>query len=320
VTGSTRTDATVTHLSVPALPDGIDTIGAGMLYAKAGFYILPGHRAQVRNPGRIVGKGWQHKSSRDPDTIAALFAGTNNVILIHCGRSDVLAFDVDHPEHLPDILAPHLPSAPFQETRPDTQPDRGHALFGMPAGRTIGNSTGRLGRQWGEVRGLNGVILVAPVGTRRWLRTGVVPQLPDQIAELLDDASPATDAATDATVTTFITEHTDATWPALLRGWTNALQTHLETGSRHNGLVSVLTGALKEARAGFFSAGDVDIITRAMFVAAATRAPTGGERQRTYRQANAEYESIRSWAVAQANAADLAAVRRRVEDKYVSAI
>jgi hypothetical protein len=317
MSGDTMMCASALH--IPDLAADIDTTGAGLLYAKAGFYILPGHRSEIRNPGRIIGKGWQHKSSRDPDMIAAWFAGTNNVLLIHCGRSGVIGFDIDHPEHLPERLARHLATAPFQQTRPDEDPSRGHALFAMPAGRTIGNSTGRLGRKWGEVRGLNGVICVAPVGARRWLRTGPVPILPDEIAELLHDASPGVDAATDAAVTTFITEHTDATWPALLRGWINALQTHFESGSRHNGLVSVLTGALKEARAGFISAGDVDIITRAMFVAAATRAPTGGEKQRSHRQANAEYESIRSWAVAQANAADLAAVRRRVEDKYVSA-
>jgi hypothetical protein len=307
----------MTALYIPDLPDGIDRIGAGLLYAKAGLYLLPGY-PDTKRPA--VGKGWPHKSSRDPDTIAAWFAGTNNVILIHCGRSGVIGFDIDHPEHLPGVLAPHLDSAPCQQTRPDEDPDRRHYIFTTPEGRTIGNSGGRLGLKWGEVRGLNGVILVAPVGTRRWLRTGVLPQLPDEIAELLDDAAPGSDAATDAVVAKFIAEHTDATWPALLlRGWTNALATHFETGSRHNGLVSVLTGALKEARAGFFPAGDADIITRAMFVAAATRAPTGGETQRTHRQANAEYESIRSWAVAQANAADLAAVRRRVEDKYVSA-
>ena len=190
----------------------------------------------------------------------------------------------------------------------------------MAPHRSIGNPN----FPGGEIRGLNGVIIVANSfhkdgGQYRVQRAGLLPVLPDVIADQLPEGKPGVDAATDEMVAKFIAEHTDATWPALLRGWINALATHFETGSRHNGLLSVLTGALKEARAGFFPAAEADIIARVMFVTAATRAPIGGENQRTHRQANAEYESIRSWAVAQANAADLRDVRRRVEDKYVSA-
>ena len=88
----------------------------------------------------------------------------------------------------------------------------------MPADRTIGNSGGRLGGSWGEVRGLNGVIVVAPhPDGRRWERTGTVPTLPEELAELLDDASRTQDAASDDVVSAFLAEHTDATRPELLQ-------------------------------------------------------------------------------------------------------
>ena len=160
----------------------------------------------------------------------------------------------------------------------------------MPAGRTIGNSGGRLGGSWGEVRGLNGVIVVAPhPDGRRWERTGTVPTLPEELAELLDDASPTQDAASDDVVSAFLAEHTDATRPELLHGWIKALHQHFETGSRHDGAVSVVTGALKESRCGYLAANTVIDTLRQMFNTAATRPPTGGERQRTKRQAADEW-------------------------------
>jgi Bifunctional DNA primase/polymerase, N-terminal len=83
--------------------------------------------------------------------------------------------DVDRPDKLPDVLERHLDAAPFQSTRPDI-PGRGHYVFAMPPGRTLGNGTGRLSKGWGEVRGLNGVIKVFPSshsdgGQYRWERT-----------------------------------------------------------------------------------------------------------------------------------------------------
>jgi hypothetical protein len=65
----------------------------------------------------------------------------------------------------------YLDTAPFQSTRPDV-PRRGHYVFAMPPGRTIGNPP----FGWGEVRGLNGVIIAEPTvhpeggGCYRWAR------------------------------------------------------------------------------------------------------------------------------------------------------
>jgi putative DNA primase/helicase len=317
-TESNRSAGDCTVLRVPVVTADMDAVGAAMAYAGAGWYVLPVKRG-TKDPGSVVGKGWQHKSSRDPQQIVAWLAGTDYGLALHCGRSGAVVFDVDQATKVPEILATYLESAPYQSSRPD-EFGRGHYVFGMPPGRTLGNGTGSLGGEWGEVRGLNGVIVVAPSehaeeGHYRWVRAGLVPPLPEEIAEQLDDASPARDAATDEQVTAFLAEYTEATRPEILHGWRKALEHHFETGSRHEGAVSVTTGALKEARAGFFSAQAVMDILQPMFVAAATRPPTGGERQRTQRQAEDEYKGVLAWSVAQANAADLAAVRRRTEAK-----
>jgi hypothetical protein len=164
-------DATV---RIPDLVDDVDVLSAALAYAACGWYVLPVKRG-TKHPGSVVGEHWQDKSSRDPKVIAGWFAGTNYDIVLHCGRSGAVVFDVDTPELLPDVLSRHLDSAPFQSTRPD-DPGRGHYIFGAPAGRTLGNGLGRLPKGWGEVRGLNGVIKVFPSshnagGQYRWERT-----------------------------------------------------------------------------------------------------------------------------------------------------
>ena len=184
-------------LSVPLIADD-DVLTAAFRYAAAGWYCLPVRADAGKNPGSVVGKGWQHQSSRDPQQLAAWFAGTDYLLALHVGRSGAVVFDVDHPDELPDILAAHLfgrTAPPHQSSRPD-QPGRGHYVFAQPPGRMIGNSTGGLGKGWGEVRGKNGVIIVAPSRHARdvdgaryeWLQTGEVPSLPDELAELLPDA------------------------------------------------------------------------------------------------------------------------------------
>lgn len=187
-------------LHVPELPDDCDALKAALEYAAAGWYVVPVRRG-TKNPGSVVGSDWERKSTRDPQEIAAWWAGTDHGIALHCGRSGALVFDVDYPDRVPDVLAAELPAAPHQSTRTDA-PGRGHYLFAMPAGRDLGNRTGELGSGWGEVRGRNGVIVVAPSvhpdavagGRYQWVRCGTVPALPDAVSGLLPDAgAPAPD-------------------------------------------------------------------------------------------------------------------------------
>ena len=156
-------------LSIPVLPDGVDMLTAALAYAACGWYVLPVKRG-TKNPGTVVGDHWQDKSSRDPKQIAAWFAGTDHGIALHCGRSGAVVLDVDRPELIPADWWCHLDTAPFQSTRPDVV-GRGHYVFGMPTGRSIGCPV----FGWGEVRGLNGVIIAQPTtnpegGQYRWVR------------------------------------------------------------------------------------------------------------------------------------------------------
>jgi hypothetical protein len=75
------------------------------------------------------------------------------------------------------------------------------------------------------------------------VRSGPVLVLPDEIAELLDDASPASDAASDATVAAFLTEHVRSDQPNMLQGLQKALRQRIDAGeSRHMATVSALAG------------------------------------------------------------------------------
>jgi hypothetical protein len=172
--GGVPMSAPTISLTIPELDDHVDMLTAALAYAAAGWYVLPVRRG-TKKPGSVVGERWQDKSSRDPKQIAAWFAGTTHELVLHCGRSGAVVFDVDDPGKLPKVLRRHLDAAPYQSTRPDV-PGRGHYIFAMPAGRTLGNWLGRLPQGWGEIRGLNGVIKVFPSshadgGRYRWERT-----------------------------------------------------------------------------------------------------------------------------------------------------
>ena len=262
-------------LSIPNLPDGVDNLTAALAYAAAGIYVVPVLRG-TKNPGSILGKRWQTQSSRDPKQITAWFAGTDHDVALHCGRSGLVVYDVDKPANVTAVMAPHLKTAPFQPTRP-SDPDRGHYVFAMPPGRTIGNPA----FPWGEIRGLNGVIMAEPSSHADggqygpWQRAGAVAVLADELAKTLPDASPAEDAASDAEIDAFLDAHTEATRPEILAGWVKALGKRFADGeSRHQSTVTVLVGAMKEARAGYFPARTAIFDTiRPLFLDEVAKAP-----------------------------------------------
>ena len=57
-----------------------------------------------------------------------------------------------------------------------------------------------------------------------------IPELPAELAELLDDASPASDAALDPEVAAFLGEHTRSTRPEILAGLTSKLGDRFDDG------------------------------------------------------------------------------------------
>ncbi len=127
-------------------------------------------------------------------------------------------------------------------------------------------------------------------------------------------------ASSDAEVAAFIAEYQRAERPEILHGCVKALTTGFKgKRSRHDSTVSVVTGALKEARAGYFSATAALDTLRPLFLDAATQPPKGEERQRSQGQALDEWNEIVAWAVGEARVADLDEVHRRVAEKMPGA-
>jgi hypothetical protein len=218
----------------------------------------------------------------------------------------------------------HATDCPYQSTRAD-QPGRGHYLFVNNTGRRIGNGLGRLAssKKWGEIRGANGVVIAAPSvhpsgGCYRWERTGVLPGIPDYIAEALPDSTSPEATATDAEIDKFLDSHTEATKPEALDGIVAILTTKLAAGhSCHMSTLGVLTDAMGEAAAGFY---DARTATRALYPLYAKTVTTGTSTGRilTKHEAAAAYKGIVAWAIGQ-SAAGAAKARARIETKYAEA-
>jgi hypothetical protein len=325
------TATAVDALTVPAITDNMSNLEASLAYANAGanagWYVGPAERGS-KHPGSVLGKNWQHKTSRDPQMLISWFAGTDHGVFLHAGRSGAIIFDVDHPDRLPapirQAIAQYAP--PYQSTRHD-HPGRGHYVFAVPEGRRLSNSLGELAGGWGELRGENGVIIVAPSvhkedgGRYQWLHTGPVPTLPGYLASRLPEATEAADAATDAQVAAFLTEYRQSARPELLDIQLHAWQKKVRAGaSRHSTVMGHLAGAMKEARAGLVDAQLVADTFQSVFEPAVMADPIGPDqgKPRSLAEARSEWAGILAWAVAQGLASDPAETRARVEREVPS--
>lgn len=302
-----------TTLTIPDITN-LDNLTAAFAYANAGWYIGP-VKPGTKHPGSILGKNWQSATTRDPETIADYWLDNPTAgIFLHVGRSGAIVLDVDTPSNLPDLLITALADtpAPFQFTRRNDLARR-HYVYTQPAGRTLGNGLGSLPAGWGDLRGANGVIIVAPSehpdpeGHYTWGRTGEVPELPTTIAEKLTDTTRPVDVATDSTIRAFIRAHTTGENHNQIDAWVATYHRYVREGdSRHQRATSILTGALKEAAAGYFPAATAEKALREAFLTTVTTpgaSPKQGD-ARTPVQAVEEWRGILAWAVAQAEAAN----------------
>jgi hypothetical protein len=309
-------------LSIPDIGDDDDNLTAALKYAQAGWYILP-VKPGTKHPGSIVGDKWPSMSSQDPKVIAGWYAGTDNGIALHCGRSGAVTFDVDDYDNIPDdiIAAIETTQCPYQSTRAD-EPGRGHYLFANDTGRRIGNGLGKLAstNKWGEIRGANGVIIAAPTqhpggGHYEWQRTGQLPGIPDYLAEALPNSTTPEDTATDAQIEHFLNTHTETTKPQALQGLLNTLTNKLANGhSCHMSTLGVLTDAMQEAAAGYY---DARTATRTLWPPYLHTTTTGTSTGRTLtkHEATTTYKGIVAWAIGQAETGTQKA-RDRITTKY----
>jgi hypothetical protein len=295
-----------TALTVPVIDTDADALTIALALAEAGFYVLPTAADNPRHAGSVLKRGWPDRSSRDPEQLVAWFAGTDHRVAIHCGRSGVVAFDIDHWDALTELVhrAVTTEGAPFHGTRqdesdPEFDPMRGHYLFRVPPGRRLTNSNGALGKGWGEVRGNNGIILVGGPG-RAWLQTGEVPVLPDYIAEQLPDGGDRESTVSDDDVARFVRDHPVETSPGrlveILTGFSHAVA---QGGSRHQALVGAACWATREIVKGRLAAKSTYRRLADEFVAVMGGERRPGDRKLARRQAMVEARTVIAWAVAQ---------------------
>lgn len=292
-------------LRIPLVDPEWSNLELALALAGAGFYVLPTRDdGDAKHAGSVLGKGWPAKSSRDPEVIVSWFAGTDHRVAIHCGRSGLVVFDLDHPEKVPDKLGKAIANEapPFQATRPE-EPGRGHALFRQPAGRRIGNRAGKLGKEFGEVRGTNGIILVGGPG-REWLQTGDVPELPTYVAELLPDVEDGEAAVSDAELLRFMAAHTLGVRPEKLSGILTGFAQLVDAGgSRHDAAVSCACWAVREVIAGLIPARKAFRELGDAFVTAMAEVRTPTDRVLERARAEAEFASAVAWAIGQIDSA-----------------
>lgn len=288
-------------LAVPPLEHDTDVLTAALAYGRCGWFVLPVRR-DTRHAGSVVGRGWPEQSSRDAGQIAAWFAGADYGIALHVNRSGAIVLDVDKPDHFRHWGL--LGDARVQQTRPDTDPKRGHYVFANPGG-TYSNSSRGLGIGWGDVRAsANGVIIVAPgIGDRRWTSHGPVAACPAELVSKLGAGSPAVAAVPTEAVRVFVAEHSTkpTVRPDIAAQWSTRFITRAVIGqdSRHTTLLGILPEVFRVARVGRVNAKTELNKLYHVFAKSVVGTVRNGEVV-TEESAIAEFLQMCAWALSQA--------------------
>ncbi|NOR04448.1 hypothetical protein HGK72_30875 [Mycolicibacterium fortuitum] len=262
-------------------------------------------RTDTRHAGSVVGRSWPEKSTQDPKQIVAWFAGAEYGIALHVNKSDAIVLDIDKPNRFPQHLWAHLGTARVQQTRPDTDPRRGHYVFTNPGG-TYGNSSSGIGSGWGDVRAsANGVIIAAPgIGERRWVSRGPVQPCPDVILSRLRQSDAVTaEAVDDEVVRAFVERHSQRPTirPDIAARWATRFNTRAVIGSdsRHTTMLGILPEVFRVSRMGRVNARQELNKLYALWAKAVVGTDRNGTVM-TEHSATAEFLDMCSWALAQA--------------------
>lgn len=277
---------------------------AAVAYAKAGLYVGP-LAPGTKNPGSLLKKGWDTKTSRNPSVIRQWYEKRPDAgVFIHAGRSSLGVFDHDgdNLDDVPSEVAESLRALPFQ--RSSGLGDRGHYLASTD--EVLSNSPGAFA-PYGDFRGRNGVIVAAPTihpttgRPYQWVRGGEVPELDPHLRSLVQPAgSDAKAPLTNDALANFLQEHTTSEHPSKLDGPLTSFRTRVHEGeSRHGAMMSVLGWAVREVRAGDYSAGQaVEALREAWdksFASVQGRRPHADE-----------FDNMLRWAAAQPDAGEVA--------------
>jgi hypothetical protein len=296
-------DSSRNALRIPNLDKAWSVKNAALIYAEAGWYVLPVNE-QSKHAGSYVGVNWPEQSTRDPREIEKFFKYDGVALALHVGKSNAVAFDVDNPALLPRDLEDAIsnPEVPFQSTRMVGDSRRGHYLFAVPKNSCFGNSVGKFNTGFGDVRGKNGIIIVEPslhsnseqFGHYKWKRTGILPELPLNIALKLPQRSGESfSTLTRGEAAEFVSNHNLETYPQLL---TQRIRYLLKNppvqNTRHGTFQRFLCLAMKDAAAGFYSANYALVEIEMVF----------NSFKSVTDQTPREFESMALWAMAQVDA------------------
>ncbi|WP_165814993.1 bifunctional DNA primase/polymerase [Mycobacteroides abscessus] len=289
-------------LRIPDLTDDTDVLTAALAYARDGWFVVPVRR-DTRHAGSVVGKGWPEQSSRDAKQIVGWFAGTDYGIALHVNRSGAIVLDIDKPDNFRywDLVN----DAMVQQTRPDTDPRRGHYAYLNPGG-TYSNSSRGLGTGWGDVRASsNGIIVVAPgIGERRWINPGPVPPCPEAIlSRLREGGGPTVEAVPEGELKAFVATHSQrpTVRPDLVARWRTRFITRAVIGkdSRHTTMLGILPEVFRASRIGRVNAKMELNALYAMWAKSVVGTDRNGQTV-TESSAMAEFLQMCAWALAQA--------------------
>jgi len=306
------------------VPDvsGLPLRDAALAYADAGWFVFPLAPGSKNQP--VV--RFSTESSRDREQIAEWWgANPEYGIGLHVGRSGGVVFDLDRSDlaDLPVEMADALRCGAFQSSRQGSS-DRGHYVFAN-GGTEFTNSAKAFG-VYGEVRGKNGFIVAAPTphvkadvgGGYQWATAADVPKLPAVLREVLTHRlqhAPAMEspAMTEPELQQFLVdpEHEYRTEPGRINGPRSWFRQQVEAGvSVHVTVVDALCWALREVRAGAYSAMDVVGAFQEDFHEAFSWSTRGvGDRERP---GSGEFMAALAWAAAQVQHEDPDELRQRM--------
>lgn len=241
----------------PIIPnvEGLTLAQAAPAYAGAGWFIAPTKPTDYRNPGSFLGAGWPRHTSRDVAKIERFWARHPQAgIALHMGRSGAVAADIDV-----DILPAGLECLNLGAIQLSRASARGHRIFATD--QTF--CSGKLkfnGMEVGDVRSGNTVIMAQPTphtrgGQYRWLTTGPVPALPDDVRALLVPRQEA--GAGGMSLEEFCAKYVaaDPKRQKKLQG----LRTYYSRSTKppHDAMLDILLMGLGEARIGYVNARQV---------------------------------------------------------------
>lgn len=228
-TPSPSTGLPAIFISEKLLEPGLTLIDAALALADGGFKVVPTTSVPTaaaptkdasKNPGGLLGKDWQKKTSNDPAVLSEWFTesvasartvGSLNLasglyrevpfstmgVAVHAGP-DVVIVDIDTASEVPEAMWPELNEAPFQSSS-STDERRGHYYFLVAPGRRFGHTSaipvaeGMSGSP-GEIRHGTAIAVSAPsvhekahLGRRyEWKRAGLLPVMSEAMATWLE--------------------------------------------------------------------------------------------------------------------------------------